>query len=153
MRLRAGRVRRAATYGITGALVESAFTSVRLSRAERAPRVVGPATAWMVPIYALALPLFEPVHARIRGRPAWQRGATYAAGILAVEWATGWLLRRATGRCPWDYSGRTRWHVDGLVRLDYVPFWAATGLGAERLHDAMTGRCATIGGRGPVAQR
>ncbi len=133
--------------------MESAFTSARLSRAARSPRLAGPATAWMLPIYALGLPLFEPVHLRIRGRPVWQRGAIYAAGILVVEGATGWLLRRATGRCPWDYSGRTRWQLDGLVRLDYAPFWALAGLGAERLHDAMTVPCATIGGRGPVAQR
>ncbi len=133
--------------------MESAFTSARLSRVARSPRLAGPATAWMLPIYALALPLFEPAHERLRDRPAWQRGATYAAGILAVEAATGWLLRRATGQCPWDYAGRTRWHVAGLARLDYAPLWAAAGLCAERLHDAMTAPCATLPGRGPVAQR
>lgn len=130
---------RAATYGVVGSLMECLFTSARLSRNARALRLSGPATRWMAPIYALALPLFEPAHDRVRHRPAWLRAALYASGILAAEGATGWALRRATGRCPWDYSGRTRWHVAGLVRLDYAPFWALTGLGAERLHDAMAG--------------
>ena len=128
---------RAMTYGIVGCAMESAFTSVRLSRGSGRLRRSGPATPWMLPIYALAMPLFEPLHDRVRDRPAWARAIAYAAGIMAVEGGTGWLLRRRTGRCPWDYSGRTRWHVSGLVRLDYGPLWALAGLGAERLHDAM----------------
>ena len=119
--------------------MESAFTSARLSRGSGSLRASGPATPWMFPIYALALPLLEPVHDRLRGRPAWARAIAYAAGIMAVEGGTGWMLRRRTGRCPWDYTGRTRWHVAGIVRLDYGPLWALAGLGAERLHDAMTG--------------
>ena len=148
---------RAIAYGIVGCAMESAFTSARLSRESRSVRASGPATPWMLPIYALALPLFEPVHDGLRDRPAWVRATAYAAGIMAVEGGTGWILRRRTGRCPWDYTGRTRWHVSGLVRLDYGPLWALAGLATERLHDAMTGAaraaCATIGRRGPVAQR
>ncbi len=119
--------------------MEAAFTSARLTRASRRFRPAGPATRWMPAIYALTLPLFEPAHDRLRGQPAPIRAATYAAGIMLVELVSGWALRRRTGRCPWDYGGRTRWDVDGLVRLDYAPLWALAGLGAERLHDAMTG--------------
>jgi hypothetical protein len=140
-------VGRAAAYGAAGSLMESVFTSAGLSRNAGALRPSGPATRWMALIYALALPLFEPVHDRLRRHPAWFRGALYALGILAVEGVTGWAFRRATGCCPWDYSGRTRWHVAGLVRLDYAPFWALAGLGVERLHDAM------IGGAVPGARR
>lgn len=147
------QIRRAAAYALAGAGMESAFTATRRWRADGRLRVSGPASAWMLPIYALALPLFEPLRERVRPWPAWRRGPAYAVGILAVEGGTGWLLRRATGRCPWDYSGRTRWDVAGLIRLDYGPFWALAGLGAERLHDAMTAPCATIAHRGPVAQR
>jgi hypothetical protein len=129
---------RAIAYGIVGCAMESAFTSARLSRGSGSLRASGPATPWMLPIYALVLPLFEPVHDRLRDRPAWARAIAYGAGIMAVEGGTGWMLRHRTGRCPWDYTGRTRWHVSGLVRLDYGPLWALAGLGAERLHDAMT---------------
>ncbi len=137
------RVFRAAAYALAGSGMESLFTSARLSRAAGAPRPSGPSSAWMLPIYGLALPLFEPMHERLRGRPAWQRGAIYASGIMGVEVIAGWLLRRTTGRCPWDYAGRTRWDLAGLTRLDYAPFWAIAGLGAERLHDRLTGsaRC------------
>lgn len=137
------RVFRAAAYALAGSGMESLFTSARLSRAAGAPRPSGPSSVWMLPIYGLALPLFEPMHERLRGRPAWQRGAIYASGIMGVEVIAGWLLRRTTGRCPWDYAGRTRWDLAGLTRLDYAPFWAIAGLGAERLHDRLTGsaRC------------
>jgi len=54
---------------------------------------------------------------------------------LAVEYITGWILQKTTGSCPWDYSGYTKWHVRGLIRLDAFPVWSLGGLGCERLHD------------------
>jgi len=41
-----------------------------------------------------------------------------------------------TRAVPWDYS-HARLGIDGLVRLDYLPLWAAYGLGLERLHDLL----------------
>ncbi|OGN87623.1 MAG: hypothetical protein A2X23_01110 [Chloroflexi bacterium GWC2_73_18] len=126
-------------YGLAGSLAEALFTSSVASFGARRPEPHGPSTPWMMPIYGLAMPLFEPVHERVRGRPAWQRGLVYAGGILAVEAASGWLFRRLTGRVPWDY-GEAGLSVEGLIRLDYAPLWGALGLATERLHDAMTGR-------------
>ncbi len=130
---------RALAYGVAGCVMESSFSSLVASVEAKRPDPRGPSTPWMLPIYALAQPLFEPVHAAVRARPMWQRGAVYAAGIFAVEAATGEALRRMTGRCPWDYSGRSRFAVGGVIRLDYAPLWAVAGLAAERLHDAMVG--------------
>jgi hypothetical protein len=94
----------------------------------------------MLPLYGLAMPAFEVAHDRLRDRPTILRGATYATGIFAVEAASGWLLRRSTGRCPWAYSDRSPLAVAGLIRLDYAPLWATLGLAAEVLHDRLTGR-------------
>jgi hypothetical protein len=91
-----------------------------------------------VPVYGLALPLFEPLHDRIRHRPLPLRAALYGAGIMAVEYGSGRLLRRLVGAAPWDY-GDARFAIDGVVRLDYLPLWAALGLGLEHLHDALVG--------------
>jgi len=123
-------------YGLVGSLVESAASSAVDSAG--AGRIVlrGPSTPWMLALYGLALPLFEPVHDAVRGRPAWQRGAVYATGIIAVEALSGALWRRATGGVPWEY--RSGLAVAGVTRLDYAPAWALVGLAAERLHDAMT---------------
>ena len=94
-------------------------------------------SAWMLPIYALVQPLYEPLHDALRGRPRWQRAGAYASGFLAVEYASGTLLRRVSGEAPWDYT-EARWHVNGLIRPDYAFYWAAAGLALEPLHDRLT---------------
>ena len=91
----------------------------------------------MIALYGLALPLFEPLHDRVRdGRP-WQRGATYAVGIITVEAISGLAWRGIAGRVPWEY--RSGLALGGVTRLDYAPAWALAGLAAERLHDALIG--------------
>ena len=128
--------RRFLAYGLAGSIAEALFTSAVASAG--AGRIVrrGPSTPLMLALYGLALPLFEPVHDRVRGRPAWQRATVYAGGILAAEAMSGLAWRRWTGRVPWEY--RSGFAVAGLTRLDYAPAWALVGLAAERLHDALT---------------
>ncbi len=91
---------------------------------------------WMLPIYSLILPLYEPLHDRLRDRPPPARAAAYGAGFLAVEYTSGWILKRLTGAIPWDYA-EARFGVHDLVRLDYLPWWATVGLALEHLHDAL----------------
>jgi uncharacterized membrane protein len=119
-------------YGLAGWAIDSLFVAIRTGRR-------GTSSLANVPVYGLAQPLFEPVHDRLRRRRVLLRGTAYAAGILGVEYASGRLLRRLVGHAPWDY-GRARFAVDGLVRFDYLPLWAAFGLGLERLHDLLVGR-------------
>lgn len=123
-------------YGFAGSVVESAFTSAVATAGAGRLEVHGPSTWLMVPLYGLGLPLFEPVHDAVRGRPAWMRGAIYAAGIIGIEAVSGLVWRRVTGRVPWEY--RSGVAIGGVTRLDYAPVWALVGLATERLHDAMT---------------
>jgi hypothetical protein len=125
-------------YGVVGTLVEGAFTSGVASVGARRVAVRGPSTPWMLALYGLALPLFEPVHDAVRDRPAWQRASIYALGIIAVEAVSGVVWRSATGKVPWEY--RSGLSIVGVTRLDYAPAWGAIGLATEWLHDAMTGR-------------
>jgi len=67
------------------------------------------------------------------------RAAAYGVGIMAIEYATGRLLRTALGLAPWDYT-YAKVHIDGLVRPAYFPLWAAVGLAMEPVHDTLTGR-------------
>lgn len=119
-------------YGLAGWTLDSLYVWAHTGRRR-------PSSLLNVPVYGLAQPLFEPVHDRIRRRPLALRAVVYGAGTLGVEYASGRLLRRLVGRVPWDYHG-TRFGIDGLVRLDYLPLWAAYGLGLERLHDVLTRR-------------
>ena len=134
------RAERAAVYGVLGVAGEVTFTALRDlgAAATRTPRLEGRSYLWMLPIYGLAAFLFEPLHSAVAHRPAWQRAAAYAAGIMGVEMATGTALRRTVGVVPWDYMGHSRWVVGtGAVRLDYAPLWAVAGLGLERVHHAL----------------
>jgi hypothetical protein len=121
------------TYGLLGWAIDSLFVFAHTGRRR-------PSSLLNVPVYGLAQPLFEPMHDRIRHRPLAQRAALYGAGILVVEYTSGRLLRRL-GYVPWDYRG-ARFGVDGLARVDYLPLWAAYGLGLERLHDLLVRRTA-----------
>ena len=124
---------RFAAYGLAGWVADSLFVAAHTGR-------LRPSGLLNVPVYGLAQPLFEPVHDRLRHRPIALRGAAYGVGILGVEYASGRLLRQLVGVAPWDY-GRGRFAVHGLVRLDYLPLWAAFGLGLERLHDLLVAPC------------
>jgi Putative ABC-transporter type IV len=128
--VRRGRAARAVAYGLTGWVVDSAYVAAHTGRRR-------PSSLLNVPVYALAQPLFEPVHDRLRNRSAATRAAAYGVGILGVEYASGRVLRRVVGRAPWDY-GSARSAVDGLVRLDYFPLWGVFGLALERLHDVLS---------------
>jgi Putative ABC-transporter type IV len=127
-RVRQGQVLRFLAYGLLGLGTELTYTGVVRGR----PRT----SIWMLLVYGLAQPLFEPAHERLRARPLPVRAAVYGLGFTAVEYASGRALRRLRGTAPWDY-GRARVNVDGLVRADYVPLWAGYGLFLERVHDAL----------------
>ncbi len=133
---RAGRF---AAYGALGWCLEIAFTSVHDYIRHRDTSLPARSSLWMFPIYGLLAYLYEPLHDRLRDRPWPVRGAAYGVGIMAIEYATGRALRGLVGKAPWDYTYAKR-HIDGLVRPDYFPYWAAVGLAMERVHDRLTGR-------------
>lgn len=84
----------------------------------------------MFPIYGMAA-FLQPVCHFLKGKPFLVRGLTYAGLIFMGEYLTGMLLKKRS-LCPWDYS-RSKWHINKLVRLDYIPVWFLAGLLFERL--------------------
>jgi uncharacterized membrane protein len=124
-------------YGLLGWCGEIIWTALseKVTGAQPGWRLPGTTYLWMFPIYGLIAPLYEPVHNLSRNWPWPARGLVYMLGFFAVEYLSGWLLRRLTGVCPWDYAARTRWHIHGLIRLDYAPVWFAVGLALEPVHD------------------
>jgi len=130
---------RFAVYGMLGWAMEIGFTAVTQQfEGSGDRRLQGHTYLWMLPLYGMAAVLFDPIHNRVRKRSAPVRGVAYASGFIAAEYASGWALRRLTGVCPWDYTGRSRFVVDGVTRLDYAPLWASLGLGMERIERALS---------------
>lgn len=125
-------------YGLLGWCFEVVFTAVlaKATGKQRDWRLEGHSYLWMFPIYGLLAPIGEPLHDFMRPHFWVLRGLVYLAGIWIVEFVTGWLLLKLTGKCPWDYS-HLRWNYRGIVALEYAPVWFLFGLGFERVHDAL----------------
>lgn len=91
---------------------------------------MGHTSLWMFPIYGLAACIY-PLNRVLKHFPVWLRGALYSGGILSVEYASGMILKHFSC-CPWNYEG-TKYNINGVIRLDYAPFWAAAGLIFEKI--------------------
>jgi Putative ABC-transporter type IV len=121
-------------FASVGVSLEVAFTATATLRA-RDPGLRGHSYLWMFPIYGLVYPLFAWSWPLVGGWPVVLRCALYVLAAYVVEYTSGWLLRRATGSCPWEVSYRASpWGVHGLIRLDYAPLWLGVALLFERLY-------------------
>lgn len=120
-------------YGLLGWIAEIVFTGTS-SILSGSPRLLGYTYLWMFPIYGMAV-LLEPVHEWIRFSPWIIRGFIWAGIIFIIEYLSGWALAALIGICPWDYTNRTPYSMDGFIRLDFLPVWFLAGLLFERLHD------------------
>ena len=126
-------MRRFLAYGVLGLGVEVVFTSLGRALRLRDRRLVGTTYLWMLPIYGAGGLLLERLHARLeqRGVAPSVRALAATGAILAWEYGSGSLLRRALGKCPWNYTrGMT---LRGYVRLDYAPYWYGAALLFELL--------------------
>lgn len=129
-----------AAFGCVGITTEIFFTAIvdNIKAVEAGGlgninwRLMGQSYIWMFPIYGLAGLLFPPIFNRIQNWNVVIRMALYGAGIIIVEFITGWLLDKLTGRCPWEYTEGL--HVMGYIRLDFYFLWAFFGLMVERIY-------------------
>ena len=123
-------------YGLLGWSAEVVWsaTTERLRGKQRDWRLVGHTYLWMFPIYGLLAPLYEPLHDFLRPWHWFMRGTIYVLGFWLIEYVSGWLLRRLTGKCPWDYS-ELRGNLHGLIAWEYGPVWFAAGLALEPVHN------------------
>ncbi len=49
----------------------------------------------------------------------------YGLIILLAEYIYGFILKTIISKCPWHYS--SKFSVNGLIRLDYLPIWMLVG--------------------------
>ena len=115
--------------GILGWCLEILFTALDSLR-KRNFTLKGHTSIWMFPIYGCAC-FLAPICRLLRGKSPFVRGTTYAAIIFTGEYLTGTLLSKKQ-LCPWDYS-HSKWNIQKLIRLDYLPVWFLVGLLFERL--------------------
>ena len=121
--------------GLAGWSAELCYSSLIARQKNHDKRLIGQTSLYMFPIYGMAAAI-GPIkqilcaHSPVLQKSAFCRGGIYTGLIFFTEYCTGWLLRKA-GRCPWDYS-QAKLNVNGLIRLDFAPFWFALGLFFEQ---------------------
>jgi uncharacterized membrane protein len=123
-------------YGCAGWVMEVCFTGMSAALFEHDTHGTAKTYLWMHPIYGATALGMELLHERLRFLPRPLRALAYTAVIFGAEFATGWLLRKALGRCPWDYEDKG-WSVKGLIRLDYAPFWYVAALLFEPVREGL----------------
>jgi hypothetical protein len=97
----------------------------------------GQASLWMFFVYgAIGLLGIESLYKRIR-RDNWVfRGLAYMTVILALECASGWVLRFFLGYDIWYYTGRGV--IFKYTSLAIAPLWFITGLLSENMVNLVT---------------
>ena len=115
--------------GSIGWCLEILWTGLHsLRRGER--RLLGQSSILMFPIYGMAA-VIAPISQKLKKYSSLIRGFIYMSGIFIAEFITGTMLKKYN-MCPWDYS-KCRFHVKGLIRLDFAPVWFLTGLIYEKI--------------------
>lgn len=116
--------------------MEIVFTALGALR-RRELQLVGQTSLYMFPIYGCAA-FFKPVFLIFKKLSFPLRALFYAASIFSAEFLSGTFLAKHRV-CPWNYD-RHRWHVNGVIRLDFLPFWALAGLLYEHILTSPHGR-------------
>lgn len=115
--------------GVAGWCMEVMWTAMGSIKGKD-KRLMGNTSIWMFPIYGMAA-IIKPVSKLMSKRNKFVRGSVYTVCIYAVEYATGFILKKKNS-CPWDYS-KSKFNIHGLIRLDYAPVWFIVGLFFEQM--------------------
>ncbi len=120
-------------YGLAGWCVELFFTAVAdkiLGTGDF--KLKGYSYLWMPPIWAVGLYSCEQAYIFMRRRHFhwFVRLFPYVIICFFTEYVSGSILRLVIGDVPWHYH--SPWAIDGVIRLDYAPFWALFGFVGER---------------------
>jgi len=124
---------RAFVYVCIGVLGEVIFTALKKLWQKHDWTLEGATQLWVFPLYAAAVLGFEPLHDALRPYSFILRGIIYVIIIFIAEGCMGFIAKKLTGKCPWEYTGR--WHFNGYINLPHAPFWFALSFIFERLHD------------------
>jgi len=120
-------------YGALGCLMEVLWTGLA-SLTTKNYKLSSTTSLWMFFVYGM-IAFLEPAFRFLAPMPLLLRGLLYAVCIFSGEFLTGSLLKRLAV-CPWDYSS-AKYHIKGLIRIDYLPAWIVAGLIFERVYWAI----------------
>ncbi|KAM4642643.1 transmembrane protein 229B-like [Discoglossus pictus] len=117
-----GTLSRLYIYAIHGYVCEVLFTAACDFVDSRDWRFRGITSVWALFIYGAAMLGVERMYLALRNRcGVLPRCLIYTLWVYLCELSSGCALK-GFGACPWDYS-HFRYNYQGLVTLEYAPFW------------------------------
>ena len=117
-------IRKFIECGTIGWCLEIIFTATsNMKGSDR--RLKGNTSLWMFPIYGMAV-FLKPISRLLKGKSFLLRGSVYTFCIFLTEFITGKFLKK-NNLCPWNYE-HSPYNIDGVIRLDYAPYWFGAGL-------------------------
>ncbi|KAE8585879.1 hypothetical protein XENTR_v10021491 [Xenopus tropicalis] len=109
-------------YAIHGYVCEILFTAVWDFVSSGDWRFQGVTSVWALFIYGTAMLGIEHMYLVLQHRCSTvTRCLLYTLWAYLCELSSGSILK-GLGACPWDYS-HFRYNYQGLVTLEYAPFW------------------------------
>lgn len=118
--------------GALGWMAEVVFTGIIDPIKNKRFSLTSTTYLWMFPIYGLMAFIYPPLYKMIGGYEWYIRGFIYMCLFFAVEYVTGWILKKVTGDFVWQYTSRFNLH--GLIQLPHAPVWFFAGLGFEHIY-------------------
>lgn len=115
--------------GITGWCIEVIWTGLNNLK-HHDKKLLANTSLIMFPIYGCAS-IIKPIYSLIKNKNFVFRGLIYSTIIYLGEFLSGSFLKKRN-MCPWDYS-QSKYNINGIIRLDYIPVWFLTGLLYEKL--------------------
>ena len=113
-------------FGSLCVSLEIFFTSLKKLFSKNHPKTLqGESYFWMFYIYGSATILFHFFFPVIQDWFILFRLLFYGLIILLAEYIYGFILKTIISKCPWHYS--SKFSVNGLIRLDYLPIWMLVG--------------------------
>jgi hypothetical protein len=121
---------------LVGITLEVFWTSVLDFIKSKNPRLTGVTYLWMFPIYAL-VPFIYILLSQFQAN-IFLKGILYMLGFYILEFVSGFLIRKAVGKSPWNYNRtikifgkRYKTSFNGLICLEYAPIWYLYGILGE----------------------
>ncbi|OAF68779.1 Transmembrane protein [Intoshia linei] len=121
-------------YAVNGILLEVIYTSLWELYFHGNVKLIGITSIYAIFIYGLSGMANEKLHTIMKSSniaiPI--RGVVYTVWTIFWEFLCGNILEYF-GACPWNYSSYTKYHINGLVALEYAPLWFTVCLLWEQL--------------------
>jgi hypothetical protein len=134
----------ALTAAIIGAILicitlEVFWTSLLNFHKTKDMKLKGHSYLWMFLVYALVPFAYLLVLKYFSEQSIFLRGVLYMLIFCAMEYCSGYIIRKIIGACPWDYSDKIihlngkkiKTHFDGLICLEYGIIWYIYGILGE----------------------